>query len=445
MTRDELKRKIASFPTTPGVYLMKNSKGVVIYVGKAKSLRSRVSSYFHDAPGDTRAKMSVMLPRIADVEIVEADSEVDALLMEARLIKDIQPKYNENLRDSKLYPYLEIARRADFPGVYVTRRRDDPKSKFYGPFTDTRGLRRAVQLLQRVFRFRTCTLEIAADDPKRRFQRPCLLHYIARCTAPCADRVSKADYRCQVALFQRFLDGKRKRVLKALEDEMRACSEDLEYEKAARTRDQIKALHALAKRGRLDFFPEATQPPVVEPRQGLKEMKEILGLSQVPRTIEGVDIANLGAQDAVGSVVTFVDGKPFKSGYRRFRIKMVQGIDDYAMIAEVVARRFRRLAQEEMPFPDILLIDGGKGQLAAATDALKKLRIKPPRVVAIAKKEELLHHGRPPDVVRLKRNSPALRIFQYVRDEAHRFAVHYHHILRGKRIPTSKGPTTKRR
>ena len=436
MTRDKLKQKIASLPTTPGVYLMKDDKGVVLYVGKAKSLRSRVSSYFHRGPDDTRPKIPSMVSHVADVEVVEAESEVDALLMEARLIKDIQPKYNKNLRDSKLYPYLEITRRDDFPGVYVTRRRDDPRSKFFGPFTDTRGLRRAVQLLQRVFRFRTCTLEISADDPKRRFQRPCLLHYIARCTAPCAELVSKGDYREQIGLFQRFLAGKRKRVLKALTDDMRACSAKLEFEKAARLRDQIRALEALAKRGRDDFFPEATQPPVIEPRQGLEEMQRLFGLSEVPRTVEGVDVANLGGQDAVGSVVTFVDGKPFKSGYRRFRIKTVASIDDYAMIGEVVRRRFRRLAEEETPFPDILLIDGGKGQLGAAMNALKKLRIKPPKIVSIAKKEELLYHGRPPVEVRLKRNSPALRVLQYVRDEAHRFAVHDHHVVRGKRIET---------
>ena len=410
-----------------------------------------------------------MVPQVADVEYLEAESEVDALLMEARLIKDILPKYNENLRDSKLYPYLEITRSEDFPGVYVTRQRDNPRNKFYGPFTEARALRQAVELLQRVFRFRTCTLDIRADDPKRRFNRPCLLHYIERCTAPCADRVSREDYRRQIDLFQRFLEGKRRPVLKALAEEMRRCSEALEYEKAARLRDQIRALESLGRRGASDFFPEATAPPILNPREGLEELQDLLSLPQTPRTIEGVDVSNLGGQDAVGSVVTFLDGRPFKNGYRRFRIRTVSGIDDYAMISEVVERRFRRLTEEETPFPDVLLIDGGKGHLHAALQTLKALQrresltakarkhedvpaekaaghssdalsrsrgpdFRVPCVLAIAKREEILYRGEPPIELRLKRHSAALRVLQYVRDEAHRFSVHYHHILRGKKI-----------
>jgi len=434
MSRQALKQKVASFPASPGVYLMKDARGVVIYVGKAKSLRARVSSYFQEGFSDTRTRIPGLLRDVADVEFVEAESEVDALLMEARLIKDLQPRYNARLRDGKLYPYLEITKGEQFPGVYVTRRHDNPRSRFYGPFTDVRGLRAAVQLLQRIFRFRTCTLEISADDRKRRFQRPCLLYYIERCTAPCADMVTRADYLRQIALFQRFLQGKRKRVLAALEKDMRNAAGRLDYERAARIRDQVKALEALSRRGTLDLFPEATQPPVVEPREGLEELREMFGLDKLPRMIEGVDISHVGGSDAVGSVVTFVDGRPFKAGYRRYRIKAVDGIDDFAMIAEVVTRRARRLIEEETPFPDILLIDGGKGQLHAALEAFRRLGVSPPTVAALAKREELLYHGSPPREVRLDRRSIALRVLQYVRDEAHRFAVHYHHVLRGKRV-----------
>ena len=434
MVPEKLKQKVAEFPAAPGVYLMKDARGVVLYVGKAKSLRARVAVYFHDTPGDTRLKIPGMIAQVADVEYIEAESEVDAILMEARLIKDIQPKYNEDLRDSKLYPYLEITRGGDFPGVYVTRRRDNRRSKYYGPFTDTRGLRRAVQLLQRVFRFRTCTIHISRADAKRRFQRPCLLHYIERCTAPCADLVSREDYRKDIALFQRFLNGKRKRVLKALEDRMRRCAKELNFERAKVLRDQIHAIEALGKRGSEDLFYEAAAPPVVDPAEGLEELKRLFRLPHVPRNIEGMDASNLGGRDAVASVVTFLNGKPYKSGYRRFRIKAVEGRDDYAMIAEVVERRCTRLAREEAPFPDILLIDGGKGHLQAAHRTLRRLKLKLPKVVSIAKREEILYHGRPPKELRLKRNSPGLRILQYVRDEAHRFAVHYHHILRGKHI-----------
>jgi excinuclease ABC subunit C len=429
-----LKQKVAKFPRAPGVYLMKDAKGVVLYVGKAKSLRNRVSSYFHDSPSDTRPRIPELMRRVADVEIVEAESEVDALLMEARLIKDIQPPFNERLRDNKLYPYLEITLGDDFPGLYVTRRRDNPKSRFYGPFTDVRGLRNSVQIIQRIFQFRTCTLEVSASNTKRRFQRPCLLHAIGRCTAPCADRISKADYGKQITLLQRFLTGKRKGVMTSLQREMKAASDAYGYEKAARYRDQIRALEALAKRGSIDFFPEAVQPPVIDPRDGMKRMAEILELDAPPRTIEGMDISHLSGSDSVGSAVTFIDGKPFKAGYRRFRIKTIAGIDDFAMMAEVVERRYTRLVREGRTFPDILLIDGGKGQLHAAQKAFDDLGITPPTIVSLAKREELLYYGRPPKEVKLKRNDLALRVFQYVRDEAHRFAVHYHHILRGKRM-----------
>ena len=434
MRKSELKVKVAGFPQSPGVYLMKSATGAVLYVGKAKSLRARVAGYFQKTPGDTRPRIGQLVRLVSDVEIIETESEVEALLAEARLIKDIQPRFNADLRDSKLYPYVEITRGDDFPAVFVTRKRDNAKSRFFGPFTDARGLRRAVQIMQRVFRFRTCGLGISANDEKLRFHRPCLLHYIKRCTAPCAALIGKQEYRKQIALLQRFLAGKRKGVLTSLRGSMRACSDKREYEQAARLRDQIAALEALAKRGMHDFFPEATQPPVLDPRAGLAQLAEILKLSAPPRTIDGVDISHLSGSDSVGSVVTFIDGKPFKSGYRRFRIKQVQGIDDFAMIGEVITRRFRRLLKEEEACPDILLVDGGKGQLGAAQRALHKLHVSPPVIVSLAKREEVLYTGSPPRAIKLKRNAPALRILQYARDEAHRFAVHYHHILRGKTI-----------
>lgn len=434
MTPEDLKKKASALPRTPGVYLMKNARGVVLYVGKAGSLRDRVGSYFQDARSGERLQIAAMMPQVADFEVIPAESEVDALLMEARLIKDLQPKYNADLRDSKLYPYLEITRGDDFPRVFVTRQRDNRKSKYYGPFTDVRGLRHAVQLLQRVFKFGTCTRPIRADDPKRRFERPCLLHHLDRCGAPCADRISREDYLKQIDLLQRFLDGKRKRVLTDMKASMEGYARRLQFENAARVRNQMRALEALSKRGSFDFFPEATLPPEVDAAKGLDELQRVLELPARPRTVEGIDISTLGGSDSVASVVTFVDGRPFKSGYRRFRIKTVEGIDDFAMIAEVVSRRFRRLAEEQSPPPDILLIDGGKGQLQAATEALAKSNARPARLVALAKREELLHFGEPPRELRLRRNNPALRILQYVRDEAHRFAVHYHHILRGKRF-----------
>ena len=442
-----LREKVSRFPDGPGVYLMKDRRGVVIYVGKAKSLRDRVTSYFTPAPSDTRPKIPQMMAEVADIECVEAESEVDALLMEARLIKDVQPAYNQRMRDDKSFPCLEITMGDDFPRVRITRYRDNNKSKYFGPFTDTRGLRMAVQLMQRIFRFCTCTMEIRADDPKLRYNRPCLFHSLGRCAAPCAGRVPSEEYRGTIRTFIRFLEGKRTRVLADLRKQMKAHSDATAYEKAARVRDQIAAFEALSKRGVLDSFPEQAPPPVQDPRDGLARLGDLLGLDEPPRTIDGVDVADLSGGEAVGSIVTFVDGKPLKSGYRRFRIKTVSGADDYAMIREVVERRFTRLIEEEELFPDVLLIDGGLGHLRAVVERFRELRIEPPPTVALAKKEELAYVTEDGEPLRLRRNHPALRLLQYVRDEAHRFAQHYHHLLRRKAVlgDTKKARTRNRR
>lgn len=450
-----LKEKIDSFPDAPGVYLMKDEKGVVIYIGKAKSLRKRVQSYL-SPQRDERPKIPVMISQVHDVEYIEAESEVDALLMEARLIRDTQPRYNTELKDSKTFPYIEIRWRTDFPGVYFTRYCDRKTSRYIGPFTDAKGLRQAIQLMQRVFRFRTCELEIDASDAKRRFNRPCLLHSIESCSGPCANLIGKEDYRRDLDMFCRFLEGKRNAIVDQFHALMKEASGALEFEKAARYRDQIKALESLSRRGEFGEFPEVTLGPIINPKDGLDELQRQLNLETMPRTIEGIDIASLSGREAVGSLVTFVDGIPFKPGYRRFRIKTVRAVDDYLMIREVVRRRYARLRDEEGVFPDVILIDGGKGHLASAAAELKALEVPFPLLFALAKKEEVLHvwrergqsplvrstpaeagavpaKGDRPLFLRLSRRSGALRILQHVRDEAHRFAQHYHHILRKKR------------
>ncbi len=435
MTKDariiSLKEKIAGFPDKPGVYLMKNAKGVVIYVGKAKSLRDRVRSYLYPDK-DTRTKVSVMMSQVDDIEHVEAETDVDALLMEARLIKDIQPRYNETLKDAKTFPYIEVTLGNDFPGVFFTRYADRKKSRFFGPFTDARGLREALHLTQRIFKFRTCTLDIREDDGRRRFNRPCLLYYIDCCTAPCSAYVSREDYLANIRMFCRFMEGNRKPILSELRSKMEAASAALQFERAAVFRDQIKALESLGRRGEFGEFPEVSVGPIVDPKDGLVELLERLELPDMPRTIEGVDIASIAGQECVGALVKFIDGIPFKPGYRRFRIKTVKGVDDYAMIAEVVARRYTRLMDEA--FPDIVLIDGGLGHLHAAKEALDRTGVKPPVLMAIAKREELLYVEGRNDPLKLPRNSAALRLLQHVRDEAHRFAQHYHHLLREKRV-----------
>jgi excinuclease ABC subunit C len=423
--------KVKQFPTTAGLYLMKDAQGRVIYIGKAKNLRSRASSYFHKAATDDR-RIADWISEVCDVEFLAADSEVDALLMEARLIKDIQPKYNRDLKDDKTFPYLQITTGEDFPRVNFTREPRDRGVKLYGPFPRAKSLRGAIQVLQRIFKFRTCSLDIDADDPRWRWFRPCILASINQCTAPCNLRIDRESYFKDIRRLQLFLDGKKAVVLKEMEEEMKEASKALLFEKAARLRDEIKALTSLNLRGNLA---DHAQPEVfyVDPRKGLKGLKQILKLSSIPRTIDGVDIAHLGGTEMVGSLVTFVDGLPFKPGYRRYRIKGVQGIDDFASIREVVTRRIQGLQDRDEPFPDIWLIDGGKGQLSAALAAFESLRVVPPTVIALAKREEEIYLEGKSEPIVLSRRSFALRLLQYVRDEAHRFAQHYHHLLRTKR------------
>ena len=286
--------------------------------------------------------------------------------------------------------------------------------------------------LQKVFKFRTCELDIRQDDENRRFFRPCLLYAIRRCTAPCADRVGREEYRRDIERFKRFMSSKRSVMLREFEKEMKAAAEALDYEEAARLRDQFKAIQNLKLSGEVadDVQPEVFH---VDPREGLERLAKLLDIEGTPRIIEGIDIANLQGDESVGALVCFIDGKPFKSGYRRFRIKTVQGQDDYAMIREVVQRRYRRAAEGEELYPDVIAIDGGLGQLHAAITACREMLVKPPMVVSLAKKEEEIYTQARQRPIRLSRNDAALRLLQQVRDEAHRFAQHYHHILRSRR------------
>jgi excinuclease ABC subunit C len=423
--------KVRSFPQSPGVYLMKDAAGRVIYVGKAKNLRARAGSYFLKAASEDR-RTADLVREIRDIDYLEADSEVDALLLESRLIKDVQPRFNSDLKDDKTFPYLQITTHEDFPRVEFTRTPRQKGVKLYGPFTSAGSLRGAIVVLQRIFKFRTCTLDIDADDEQWRWFRPCLLASIDQCTAPCNLRISKEDYRKDINRLKTFLDGGKKQLLAEMHKEMLEASKTLEFERAARLRDEIRLLETLDQRGDLE---EHVQPEVflVDPKKGLAGLAKVLGLEKPPRVIEGVDIAHLAGNETVASLVQFIDGLPFKPGYKRYRIKTVEGIDDFKSIHEVVSRRFARLAREGASPPDILLIDGGKGQLAAALDALESLGVEAPCVISLAKREEEVFVPGRSEPLRLSRDSYSLRLLEYVRDEAHRFAQHYHHLLRGKR------------
>jgi len=433
---EALRQRIKTFPAGPGLYFMKGHGQKVLYIGKAKNLRSRVASYFQpgsDLISSRGPKIAEMVEKVESVDFLETETEVDAMLKEARLIKDIRPAYNTDLMDDKTFPYLEITTGEDFPGVYITRKPRASGTRLFGPFAGAKDLRAVFVEMQKIFRFRTCKLDISTGDEKRRFFRPCLLYSIKQCTAPCGDKINRAEYRQIIRDFIKFLRSKRSTILRELKKQMAESAERLEYEKAAMYRDRIRLIERLDERGSPD---EDVQPEVfaADPAEALVKLQKILGSAGPVRIIEGIDVANIGGAEAVGSLVKFIDGRPFKSGYRRFKIKTVRGIDDYAMISEVVKRRYKYALRGEELWPDLVLIDGGLGHLHAAQKAFEQMKTPAPKIASIAKKEEEIFLQGTNKPLRLPANSPVRKLLQYVRDEAHRFAQHYHHILRSKKL-----------
>lgn len=417
-----------ALPDGPGVYIMKDAEGVEIYVGKAKSLRRRVSSYFQQR--DDTPKTVALVEHIADFDYVETESEIEAFLFESRLIKDLQPKYNMMLKAGELYPYLEVTMGEEFPRVIITRTRDNPKSKYFGPYVSSTDLRASLSLLQRIFRFRACGKTLQSGKAARG-QRACLNYHIGRCAGVCCATISKEEYRKRVNGLCRFLSGQKRELVEELRGEMEAAAAALQFEKAAWLRDLVESLAAINQQPALDEQ-LAPMAPNLDPEAGMAALREALALSEPPRHIEGIDIANLQGQETVGSLVYFLDCLPHKDGYRRFRIKDVPGQDDFASIAEVVRRRYGGVLKRGEPMPDLIMIDGGKGQLSAASAALREVGATPGVLVSLAKKEETLFREGDPEPVPIGKRNPGLKLLMAVRDEAHRFAQHYHHILRRK-------------
>ncbi len=537
---------------------MKDARGTVLYVGKAQSLRSRVRSYWQKQTGGAEIHLiRSVIEKIADLEYTMTDSVSEALLLEINLVKRYRPRYNVRLKDDKSYPFIKITLAEDFPRVERTRRLPADGSRYFGPYASASSVDEAMNLIRRLFPFRTCTLDI--HEGRAAIERPCLLYHIKRCQAPCVGYIGKADYRAQIEQIERFLEGRQEVVARALTDQMHAASEATEYERAAALRDKVRAIertmesqkmaaHAtteedvlgLARQdnqaavqlfavrggkmvGRdvflldapretddatvlegfvLQYYDRATSvPPTVllpalpedaadlegmltgrrgaavrlrVPQRGakrellelatrnatetlareharwladqgktlaaLEELAEALGLPAVPLRIECYDISNLAGAQSVGSMVVFEEGRPRTGEYRRFRIKTVQGANDYASHQEVLRRRFKRAksgeegSEEELRWllPDLVVIDGGKGQLSAAKEVLDELGYGDLAVVGLAKeREEIFLPGREEPVL-LPTTSPALYLMQRLRDEAHRFAITYHRSLRAK-------------
>jgi len=556
MTPDELARAVAELPRRPGVYLFRDDDGELIYVGKAKSLRERVRSYFRaEARQDPRLRR--LVGDIAAVETILAGSEAEALLLESTLIRENTPRYNLQLRDDKSYPYVKVTVQEPFPRVLVTRRLESDGSRYFGPFTNVKSMRRALRLIKSTFTVRSCDWPL----PERGPDRPCLDYHIDQCKAPCVGWQSQQDYREMIDQILEILAGRTASLRSRIEREMREASDALEFERAAELRDVLKGLEVLRRRqttvdfrggdrdvlgiasdadggtcavllrvrdGHLlgrdarflrdatdapmrglvgaairDFYLPAADVPdeilvsalpedlealaevlsdrhgarvdIVRPQRGQKrrlvELAEqnarhlaeerslepepdgageapaaarslatALGLPSPPRSIVCFDISTLGGRDSVGAAVWLRDGKPDRSGYRRFRIRETPDgdTDDYAMMQEVVGRYFHRRIAEEGALPDLVLIDGGKGQLGAALQGLESAGASDVPVAALAKRlEEIYRPGRELPV-RLRASDPALHWLQRARNEAHRFAVGYNRRLRRRRTLRSR-------
>lgn len=398
---------LKSLPDSPGVYLMKDAGGEIIYIGKAKSLRKRVSSYLGR---DLSAKTMRLMAQVADVEYRSCPSESMALILEAGLIREFKPKYNTALRDDKSFPLVKITNE-EFPVVYITRKREDDGARYFGPYTNAALLREALKIIRGYFPYRSCK-----SLPKK----ACIYYRLKLSPAPCIGKISREEYAKTIKRISLILEGKGQELIKDLTAQMREKAKERGFEEAARLRDKVIALSAFSPSG-------------YGLQSALSELREALSLPCIPQRIEAFDVSNILGRQAAASMVSFYKGGADKGNYRRFRIKTVDKSDDYKMLAEAVHRRYQRLKDEKRSLPDLILVDGGKGQLFAAKKELEVLGLDIP-IVSLAKREEEIYTISAPRPIRLKNNSPALRLLQSIRDESHRFALKYHRLLRKKRL-----------
>ena len=544
---DAVAAKLPHLPEGPGVYLWKGRDGSTLYVGKAKRLRSRVRSYFANDKLES-IKTRHLVGLIADLDTIVVPSEAHALILEANLIKEYRPRFNIALRDDKSYPYIKVTVQEPFPRVHVTRRLEDDGASYFGPYTDVGAMRRALNVVKRIFTVRSCNYDMPAQMP----ERPCLDYYIKRCKAPCILAQSQQDYRSMIDEVVLFLSGRPDEVIRRVTERMDLAAEQLDFERAAELRDALHHLERMeeptvvleveggdrdvigyardgddacvtvlrirggkllsrehrflenidgeedsdvmtvflagsyvsmqekARQVLLPFdFPdreliEQALPDnkILIPQRGprrdlitlaeqnarhlLEELKlssmeaeeragdpvyelgRELGLQRIPRSLVCFDISTTQGTDTVGSCVWFENARPKRSEYRKFRVKTVEGTDDFASMHEVVLRYFERRVRDEKPLPDLIVIDGGKGQLSAAHAALAELRLTDRPLISLAKREEEIFIWGREEPLKLSRRSPALRLLQQARDEAHRFAVTYNRKRRSMRTVTSE-------
>jgi len=541
--------KVPHLPESPGVYLWKDAQGKVLYVGKAKRLRSRVRSYVASDHRES-LKTRALMQQAEALDTIVVPTEAHALVLEANLIKEYKPRFNIALRDDKSYPYIKVTVQEPFPRVWVTRRLQNDGARYFGPYTDVGAMRRALDVVKRLFTVRSCNY----DMPRQMPERPCLDYHIGRCKAPCILAQTQGEYAAMIDEVLEFLGGRPDEVVRKVKERMALAAESLDFERAAQLRDALAHLekmeeptvvleveggdrdvvgyardgddavialmrirggkllardhqfvtnvegeadadvletylagpyrlleeraqelvipfdvceravleeslertkiHVPQRGPRRELIEHAQQnarhlleearltgdEPTADERAGdpVYELQRQLGLIKVPRAFVCFDISHAQGTDTVASMVWFQNGRPYRNEYRKFKVKTVEGIDDFASMKEVVGRYFKRRIEEERPLPDLVVIDGGKGQLNAAADALRELGLESMPIVSLAKREEEIFLLGRSESVRLSRRSPSLRMLQQARDEAHRFAITFQRKRRSVRTITSE-------
>jgi len=412
------KEKLKSLPLKPGVYLFKDKNGTVLYIGKAKSLRKRVSSYFNKK---SDIKTSVLLERLHNIDYVVTASELDALLLEDDLVKKYKPRYNISLKDDKAYPYLKLTVKEEWPRLFLARRKKKDGAFYFGPYQG--GMVRAViRLVKKMFSIRWCK-----ESPMRMRQQACLYYRIGNCAGPCVGKIRREDYMALVQGIILLLEGKMEDALAKLKQEMQKASRDRDFERAAYLRDRIKLLEKMLEGKELGRAPA---PRILS---AVTALKKELKLKGSPMRVEAFDVSNIQGTNIVGSMVVFFGGLPLKQEYRRFRVKTVrQKANDVAAIYEIIKRRYAGSLAKKLDVPDLILIDGGGAQLSAGLKALKEAGLKETSVISLAKREEEICLPKRAKPLKLSKSSSALQLLQRIRDEAHRFAVSYHRLKREK-------------
>jgi excinuclease ABC subunit C len=446
---DQIRNKLSQLPHKPGIYLMKDRFGTVIYVGKARDLRKRVSQYFHPSRRmGWDLKLNALVDAIYDFDVHLVRNEPEALLLESRLIKEFHPRYNVSFRDDKRFLLLKVNLADPIPRFTLTRLKQDDGALYFGPFASSGALRNTITLVRRKFNLRGCR----PLTPTETDYRHCLYGNLKFCTAPCIGNVTREDYLQQVRAACEFLSGQSEDFKAQLEAEMKKAAAAQDFEKAAALRDTLADLRrTTVKTNKFERIPY-TLPVAINPDKDLEELAGALQLAAPPVRIEGFDISNISGTFAVASMVSFKNGRPDRSNYRRFKMKTVVGQDDFACMAETVRRRYSRALKEQSEpegstdinapnkwpgIPDLIVIDGGKGQLNAALAELEKLGMSNFAIIGLAKEFEEIYRPGISEPLRLSHESGALKLLQRVRDESHRFANTYNAKLRLKRISES--------